>query len=124
MRRTVVLPEPDGPSREKNSPESIVRSTPSTATTSSKRLTIPLSSTVPAPTPASDTCSPSPGPDRRRLVPRPATGHRRSGLVATYSVTPSADGGYLIGGEPVEPPAEFDAGLDVELWRRRVRGPL
>ncbi len=33
MRKQVVLPEPDGPSKVKNSPASIVRSTPSTART-------------------------------------------------------------------------------------------
>ena len=33
MRRQVVLPEPEGPSRVKNSPAAIVRSTPSTART-------------------------------------------------------------------------------------------
>src|SRR5215471_16520077 len=31
MRKVVVLPQPDGPSRAKNSPAAIVRSTPSTA---------------------------------------------------------------------------------------------
>ena len=33
MRRQVVLPEPDGPSKVKNSPASIVRLTSSTART-------------------------------------------------------------------------------------------
>src|SRR6476619_2936740 len=37
-RRTVVLPEPDGPSMEKNSPWRMSRSTPSTATVSPKTL--------------------------------------------------------------------------------------
>src|SRR3990170_4750306 len=38
-RREVVLPEPEGPSIEKNSPSRTSRSTPSTAVTSPKRLT-------------------------------------------------------------------------------------
>src|SRR6266513_6107256 len=33
QRRSVVLPQPDGPTRTTNSPSSIVRSTPSTART-------------------------------------------------------------------------------------------
>jgi hypothetical protein len=33
MRRQVVLPEPDGPSMEKNSPSSMARLTPATAIT-------------------------------------------------------------------------------------------
>ena len=41
IRRHVVLPEPDGPSMEKNSPSRTSRSTPSTAATSPKRLTTP-----------------------------------------------------------------------------------
>ena len=43
MRRHVVLPDPDGPSIEKNSPSRTSRSTPSTATTSPNRLTTPSS---------------------------------------------------------------------------------
>src|SRR4029453_9522168 len=38
MRRAVVLPQPDGPSRTMNSPSVISRSRSSTATTSSNRL--------------------------------------------------------------------------------------
>src|SRR6187551_2084452 len=38
MRSVVVLPEPDGPSIEKNSPSLTVRSRPSTATTSPYRF--------------------------------------------------------------------------------------
>ena len=38
IRRVVVLPEPDGPSIEKNSPSRTSRSMPSTATTSPKRF--------------------------------------------------------------------------------------
>ena len=38
MRRQVVLPEPEGPSSVKNSPEAIVRSTPSTARTADAPL--------------------------------------------------------------------------------------
>ncbi len=38
MRRRVVLPQPDGPRRAKNSPSSIDRSTLSTATLLPKRL--------------------------------------------------------------------------------------
>src|ERR671914_195892 len=36
IRSVVVLPHPEGPSREKNSPSAIVKETPSTATTSLK----------------------------------------------------------------------------------------
>src|SRR5881275_2080113 len=38
MRRQVVLPDPEGPSIEKNSPSRTSRSMPSTATTSPKRF--------------------------------------------------------------------------------------
>ncbi len=38
MRSVVVLPQPDGPSIEKNSPSRISNETSSTATTSSKRF--------------------------------------------------------------------------------------
>src|SRR6478672_9472294 len=41
MRRVVVLPQPDGPSSEKNSPARISRSIPSTARTSPNRLVSP-----------------------------------------------------------------------------------
>src|SRR5947199_197619 len=45
-RRQVVFPEPDGPRMEKNSPSVTSRSTPSTATTSPKRLRTPSSRTA------------------------------------------------------------------------------
>ena len=58
MRNVVVLPQPDGPSSEKNSPSPMMRSTRSTAVTSPRRewnrLAIPTSSiagTVPAEAP-------------------------------------------------------------------------
>ncbi len=46
MRRVVVLPDPDGPSIEKNSPSAMSRSTPETASTSPKRLITPSSRTA------------------------------------------------------------------------------
>ena len=51
IRRVVVLPQPDGPSREKNSPSPMVRLTSSTAVTSvpdrsPNRLTTPVNSTA------------------------------------------------------------------------------
>src|SRR6187401_2570427 len=46
MRRVVVLPEPDGPSIEKNSPSAMSRSTPETASTSPKRLITPSNRTA------------------------------------------------------------------------------
>src|SRR6201996_4136208 len=46
-RSVVVLPQPDGPSREKNSPDAIWRSIASTATTSSKRFSSASSRTSP-----------------------------------------------------------------------------
>ena len=45
-RRQVVLPEPDRPSIEKNSPSRTVRSTASTATTSPHRLVTPSNRTA------------------------------------------------------------------------------
>src|SRR6185312_4492214 len=48
-RSVVVLPEPDGPSSVKNSPASISRSTPATATTSPYVLRTPRSRTSTAP---------------------------------------------------------------------------
>jgi len=45
--RTVVLPEPDGPSIEKNSPELTSKSKLATAWTSSKNLFTPRSETKP-----------------------------------------------------------------------------
>src|SRR5690348_18273697 len=50
-RSVVVLPQPDGPSREKNSPLATVRSMLSTAT-SANRLVRPTSSILPPGTPA------------------------------------------------------------------------
>src|SRR4051794_32634711 len=44
MRSVVVLPHPDGPSRAKNSPAAIVRSTPSTARTRPSKLLLRPSS--------------------------------------------------------------------------------
>src|SRR6266849_9409250 len=43
MRKVVVLPQPEGPSSETNSPAASDRSTPDTAATSPKRLPRPLS---------------------------------------------------------------------------------
>src|SRR5215468_916394 len=51
IRRHVVLPEPDGPSIEKNSPSRTSRSTPSTAVTVPNRLTMPSMRTA-TPSPA------------------------------------------------------------------------
>src|SRR5918996_5684851 len=50
VRSSVVLPQPDGPSRTRYSPSLVARSTPSTARTSPPRncLTRPLSSTASA----------------------------------------------------------------------------
>src|SRR4029453_13905622 len=46
MRRSVVLPQPEGPRREKNSPLRIAKETPSTATKPPKRLLTPWISTL------------------------------------------------------------------------------
>ena len=43
MRSTVVLPEPDGPSMEKNSPSAMSRSTPATASIEPNDLRSPAS---------------------------------------------------------------------------------
>ncbi len=54
MRSVVVLPQPDGPSSEKNSPSAISRLTWSTATCSPKRLVtfwIPIASAIESPLP-------------------------------------------------------------------------
>ena len=52
IRRVVVLPQPDGPSSEKNSPAAIVKQASSTATKSAKRLvTWSISMTTAAGTP-------------------------------------------------------------------------
>ena len=45
MRSVVVLPQPDGPRREKNSPSSTRSETSSTASVSPKRFVRPVSST-------------------------------------------------------------------------------
>src|SRR5438034_2301526 len=55
-RRVVVLPQPDGPSRQKNSPPGTSRSIPSTATTSPNRLTSPTSWTRPPATVSPGSC--------------------------------------------------------------------
>src|SRR3990172_3390499 len=46
IRRRVVFPQPDGPSRTRNSPSSVERSTPLTALTSPKNFLTFLVSTV------------------------------------------------------------------------------
>ncbi len=46
MRSSVVLPQPEGPSSEKNSPRRMSRETASTAATSPKRLVRPRISTL------------------------------------------------------------------------------
>jgi hypothetical protein len=51
MRNVVVLPQPDGPSRAKNSPSAIARSIASTATTSPKRFVVPVIPTAVARSP-------------------------------------------------------------------------
>src|SRR4051794_36455920 len=58
IRNVVVLPQPDAPSREKNSPLAMSRSIPATAVTSSKRWPPPPRRTAP-PAGASSSC-----PDR------------------------------------------------------------
>src|SRR5829696_6616967 len=52
-RSIVVLPEPDGPRSEKNSPRRTSSSTPSTAATSPNRFTTPMARTSKSATPAS-----------------------------------------------------------------------
>jgi hypothetical protein len=47
MRSVVVLPHPEGPSSEKNSPGPMSRSIPSTATSSPNVLVRPASDTAP-----------------------------------------------------------------------------
>ena len=44
MRKDVVLPQPDGPSREKNSPAAMSSVTPSTATTRPSKVLVTFSS--------------------------------------------------------------------------------
>ena len=51
-RSVVVLPQPDGPSSEKNSPRAICSVMSSTAVKSPKRLVTPPSSTAQSPLPA------------------------------------------------------------------------
>ncbi len=55
MRSVVVFPHPEGPSRAKNSPGSMWRSMPSTATSSSKRFSSFSSVTAPPPADRSST---------------------------------------------------------------------
>src|SRR5688572_17678734 len=47
IRKVVVLPQPEGPSSDRNSPTSTFRSMPSTAVTVPKRLVTPANSTEP-----------------------------------------------------------------------------
>src|SRR4051812_34459005 len=49
MRRSVVLPHPEGPSRAKNSPRPISTETSSTATVAPKRLVTPRTATIGSP---------------------------------------------------------------------------
>src|SRR5215813_9112943 len=49
MRRVVVLPQPEGPSMEKNSPPGMCRLMPCTATTGPNRLTTSTTWTSPPP---------------------------------------------------------------------------
>src|SRR5438552_1174956 len=90
MRSIVVLPEPDGPSIEKNSPDSTSRSTPSTATMAPKRFVTPRISTatddalaVLSFARASTTCSRTNPPDEgivlRRHDTHDTTRHTRHG---------------------------------------------
>ena len=76
MRRVVVLPQPEGPRREKNSPSATVRSMSSTATTSPKRLVTPWSSTAMVVSLMMERSPPL-------LIPRLPTGfrHRRDSVV-------------------------------------------
>src|SRR5512139_1956558 len=70
MRRQVVLPEPDGPSSVKNSPASIVRSTPSTARTAPAPLP-KTQDTWSSVTAAVMTRPSRTGPSARRTAPSP-----------------------------------------------------
>ena len=85
IRSVVVLPQPEGPSSEKNSPAPISRSSPSTASSSPNRLTRPLQ----ARGPRSSSCRPS----GRRSAGRPGgrswrrTGRRRRRCAAPRSAT-------------------------------------
>src|SRR3954454_19086605 len=67
MRSTVVLPQPDGPSIEKNSPRWTSKRASATATNSPKRLLTPSTAitTGVAPSPAAATCA---APDTRGLL--------------------------------------------------------
>src|SRR5215475_10085006 len=48
IRNSVDFPQPDGPTRTRNSPLAIVRETPSTATTSPEKTLLTLSRTISA----------------------------------------------------------------------------
>src|SRR5215218_2790761 len=73
MRNEVVLPQPDGPRSEKNSPRSIAMSTPSTATKSPKRFSTSTSSMTPSPMISANLPLPRTG---SRLLPMGS--HRRN----------------------------------------------
>src|SRR5688500_1200193 len=71
MRSVVVLPHPDGPSIEKNSPSAMSRERSSTAATSpnnfvtrSRRTSISFGTRSPSSTPAHGTLSPADGEHR------------------------------------------------------------
>src|SRR6266550_2311827 len=64
IRRDVVFPHPEGPSREKNSPEGIWRLMPSTAVNSPKRFTRSTSWTSPPAMVGESIAQPSPGVNR------------------------------------------------------------
>src|SRR5581483_6717056 len=63
MRRSVLLPQPDGPRSTRNSPSRVDRSTPFTAATVPKIFLMPRSSTV------AISIRTSPAPDAFRKVP-------------------------------------------------------
>ena len=60
MRSVVVLPQPDGPSSEKNSPSAIVRSRSSTAVAAPKRFVTPSKRTASLIAPSLPLSTPSP----------------------------------------------------------------
>ena len=74
IRMVEVLPAPFGPRKPKDSPLAMVKSTPSTATKSPKRLTSPCASTMGAGTTAGD---PAGGRARVRLLRIGDVSHRR-----------------------------------------------
>ena len=80
MRRSVVLPQPLGPSRLKKVPPGIVRSTSSRATTSPKRFVTPSTRTCPR---RPSAAAHSPGPP----VDRPARPARRNSGTAIASAS-------------------------------------